>query len=171
MKWKDVKLDYVFQDNSRVTQKHQVHNYDCYELEYNNKKIILSKDHILKIDISNLPVEAQNEIKQMCNGKIPLKENLDIKILGNPNAEQKQKIEQYLKGEQIATNVSEHLEDHLELYQFELDENHCFEVLVKRIPIEYEDQKIDETHYWIPVEGLAYLFGKYGELDIGEELN
>lgn len=166
MKWKDVKTNYVFSDGSRVTQKHQTHIYNCYEIEYNNKKIILSKDHILKINIEKLPIEAKQEIKNMCNGKIPLKEDLDIQIIGNPTNEQKKQIEQYLKGENIEANVIQHCENHFELYQFEFEKSHCVEVIVKRIPLEFEDQKIDENNYWISVEGLAYLYGKYGELEI-----
>ena len=170
MKWKEIQKNFKFKDNSIVTQTHQTHLYDCYEIEYEGKKIILSKDHIIKINISNLPDEAKLEVKEFCNSKIPLKEDIQIEILGYIPDEYKTILLDYVKGdisiENLPFTIEEISEDHFESYILTLDNGISREIFVKRFPTEFEDQKINEEEYWIPVEGLAYLFNKYGELDI-----
>lgn len=167
MKWKEISKNYKFKDGSVITQKHQTHLYDCYEIEYEGKKITLSKDHILKVNISKLPIEAQEEIKSTCNGRIPLKEDLNVDILGYVSDENKKLLQQYLLGEirDVPFRIEEISEGNTEAYIININ-GKSSEVFVKRIPTEYEDQKINEEEYWIPVEGIAYLFNKYGELEI-----
>lgn len=167
MKWKEVDKNYKFSDGSIVTQKHTHHKYDCYEIEYDNKKIVLSKDHILQINISNLPIEAQKEIKALCTGKIPIKEDVNISIIGTASEKDKQKIKKWILGEEVDVKVKDLSCKDFECYLFNFpDTPEGIEAYIVRIPLEYENQKIDDQNYWIPVEGLAYLYGKYGELEI-----
>ena len=165
MKWKEINKNYKFKDSSIVTQRHQTHLYDCYEVEYNDKKIVLSKDHIIQVNIENLPLEAQIEIKELCKGKIPLTEDIHAEVLAYVNEKEKEQINKWLRGEDIGILVDDLSENTIECYVFNFP-NRKFgvEVIVKRIPLTWESQKIDENNYWIPVEGLAYLFNKYGEL-------
>ncbi len=168
MKWKEIKKNFKFKDGTEVIQKHQTHMYDCYELEYDGRKIILSKDHLIKINIEKLPLKAQEEIRKICVGKIPLKEDIKVEILADLNEEEKTIIRDWLLGENKEPVIVEDIsESTKEAYIFNLP-NRTFgvEVFVQRIPLEYESQKIDDNNYWMPVEGLAYLFGKYGELEV-----
>lgn len=169
MKWKNISDNHRFIDGSIITQKHPVHLYECYEIAYAGKKITLSKDHILKVNISKLPVKAQEEIKSLCNGKIPLKEDIELEILGNINGDEKEKINRWFLSNETDLNVEDISESSVEAYVFKFkDKEFSAEVFVKRVPVEYEDQKINKEEYWIPVEGIAYLYNKYGSLDIGD---
>lgn len=168
MKWKEITKGYKFEDGSIVTQKHQTHMYDCYEIEYNTKKIVLSKDHIIQINIKNLHKNAQDEIRCMCNGQIPITENLHIQVLGNINDHEQNQIGMWLKGEVIDIKVDDLSENSIECYIFHFPSRQFgVEVFVKREPTSWENQKIDDDNYWVPIGGIAYLFGKYGSLDIG----
>lgn len=169
MRWKDVLKGFKFKDGSEVTQRHQIHLYDCYEIDYDGKKIVLSKDHLIQVNLTKLPKEAQEEIRKWCNGQIPLKEDIKLEILSPVSNEEKDIISKYISGE-IQSNeftVEDLSTDTQECYLFYFpNRTFSIEVFVTRIPIEFDNQKIDENNYWIPVEGLAYLYNKYGELDI-----
>lgn len=167
MKWKDITKGFRFKDNSVIDSLHQKHLYPCYTLYYDNRNITLSKDHLLDIDISGLSVEARTEIEKQCGkGKIPIKENVNVTILGHVSNYQKQSIEKYITGELRSPtdfSVSDISELSLESYIFTFPQDIIGkEVFVKRIPIAFETQKISENRYWIPVEGVAYLLNKYG---------
>lgn len=174
MKWKEISKNYRFSDGSVVKQRHQTHLYDCYKLTYidndgKQKELIASKDHILKVNISKWPNDAKNEVRQFCVGNIPIKEEVDINIIGYTTPEQKNLIAKYIIDEiddSHFKNVEEISEPTLECYIFDFDSTFKKEVLVKRTTVEDEPQRIDDDNWWIPLEGLAYLFNKYGELEI-----
>ena len=173
MKWKDINKDYKFKDDSIVTQRHQTQLYDCYELQYEVngeiKTLTASKDHLLKINISKWPRKAKQEVRQWCNGLIPLTEDIEINIIGYLSDVHKVLVKKYIIGEidkSAFNNVEDISTDNYECYIFTFKDNSFKEVFVKRIPLTYDNQKIDNNNFWIPIDGLYYLFSKYGELTI-----
>jgi len=169
MKWKDIFKGFKFEDGSEVTQRHQTHLYDCYEIDYDGKKIVVSKDHFIQVNLAKLPKEAQEEIRKWCNGRIPLKEDIKVEILSPASHEEKEIISKYISGEIQSGEftVTDLSTDTQECYLFDFHNRAwSIEVFVTRIPIEYDNQKIDDNNYWISAEGLFYLFNKYGELEI-----
>lgn len=174
MKWKNVTKGHKFKDDSTVTQRHQIHLYDCYEMTYeddtgNVRTLIASKDHLLQVDISTWPNDAQEEVRTFCTGKIPLKEDIQVEVLGYVTREQAEEISKYISGDSDGSyfkSIEEISEPNVECYLFDVGDTFTKEVFVKRFTLEDESQKIDNDHYWIPLEGLYYLFEKYGELDI-----
>ena len=174
MKWKDIKKGYKFKDGSEVTQIHQQSLYDCYKLYYDDKEIILSKDHILKINISKLPEDAQKIVRDMASkGKIPIKEDLNVFIMSDYSPTEEAFIKGYLLGEirslenHICTEVIDISDEFNERYSFKFKEREEeIIVVVTRNIIKYEDQKIDEENYWLPVEGIAFLYNMFGEIEI-----
>ena len=165
MKWKDIINGYQFVDKSKVVQKHRTHMYDCYELEYNNQKIILSKDHIIQVNIKKLQPLIQQDIKEFCTGEIPLKENIQIDLLGDLSDKNKGFLSEYIIGniDSVPFKIEETSSDELESYCITLQDNSIIPVKITRIPTVTESQRIDDFNYWIPIEGLAYLFNKYRE--------
>lgn len=174
MKWKDIIKGHKFKDNSTVIQRHQIHMYDCYQMSYEDdngkvRTLVASKDHLLQINISNWPKDAQEEVRKYCVGKIPLKEDIQIEVLGYVTKEQAEEISKYISGESNGSyfkSVEEISEPNVECYLFDVGDTFTKEVFIKRFTLEDELQKIDENNYWIPMEGLFYLFKKYGELTI-----
>jgi hypothetical protein len=174
MKWNDVKKDHVFNDGSKVTQRHQTKLYDCYKLTYiddNNqeKTLVASKDHLIKVNISKLPKKAKKIIKKQCIGKVPLREDIVCEILGYINDEKKKLIYNYIYGNidvSYFKEVEDISEDSIECYLIKFKDDTYREVFVKRFVLEEEDQKIDENNYWIPVEGIDWLVNTFGEIEI-----
>jgi len=175
MKWKDVKRKHKFKDGSEVTQRHQTHLYDCYKLVYIDndgieKSLIASKDHLIEVDISAFPQEAKDYVEHYCSqGKIPLRENISCEILGYVDDLQKKLVYSYVIGgidDSAFQEVIDISQDHFECYQITFKDGTYREVFVKRFTIEEESQKIDDVHYWVPLEGVAFLLNTFGELSI-----
>lgn len=169
MKWKDVNVGYVFSDGSVVTEKHLSHQYNSYRVTYNNKTIVLSGDHLLQFNISPLCNNAKDEIAKYCVGDVPLKEKLYVNILGTADMQHRKIITDYLLGKPVdGVKVTDISEPHYEFYIFDFDDGIYYEASVNRVQTSWESQKISDNLYWIPVNGLAYLFNKYGILTFSE---
>lgn len=165
MKWKDVNVGHVFSDGSVVTEKHLSHQYNSYKVTYNNRTIVLSGDHLLQFNISPLCDEAKVEITKYCVGNVPLKEKLYVNILGTADISHRKVITDYLLGKSVCgVKVTDISEPHYEFYIFDFDDGMYYEASVNRIQTSWESQKISDDLYWIPVNGLAYLFNRYGIL-------
>ena len=171
MKWKDIKEQYKFSDNSIVTERHQTHDYPCYKVYYNNRDITLSGDHLLAFNISPLNNNIKEEIKENCKADIPIKEKIDIEVVtyfNTNDVDHTQDIKDWVLGKEVkGVQVEDAGQTTIEFYIFTFDDNTYAEVKVNRIPLEYDNQKIDEDNYWITVQGLYYLYGKYGILTFG----
>lgn len=165
MKWKDVNVGHVFSDGSVVTEKHLSHQYNSYRITYNNKIIVLSGDHLLQFNISPLCNDAKEEISKYCVGDVPLKEKLYVNILGTADMQHQKLITDYLLGKSVqGLSVDDISEQHYEFYIFKFDDGTYHEASVNRVQTSWESQKVSDNVYWIPVNGLAYLFNKYGIL-------
>lgn len=165
MKWKDVNVGHVFSDGSVVTEKHLSHQYNSYRVTYNNKTIVLSGDHLLQFNISPLCNDAKAEIAKYCVGDVPLKEKLYVNILGTADMQHRRMITDYLLGKSVGgVKVTDISEPHYEFYIFDFDDGMYYEASVNRVQTSWESQKISDNLYWIPVNGLAYLFNRYGIL-------
>ena len=165
MKWKDVNVGHVFSDGSVVTEKHLSHQYNSYKVTYNNRTIVLSGDHLLQFNISPLCDEAKVEITKYCVGNVPLKEKLYVNILGTADISHRKVITDYLLGKSVCgVKVTDISEPHYEFYIFDFDDGMYYEASVNRVQTSWESQKISDNLYWIPVNGLAYLFNRYGIL-------
>lgn len=165
MKWKDVNVGHVFSDGSVVTEKHLSHQYNSYKVTYNNRTIVLSGDHLLQFNISPLCIEAKTEIAKYCVGNVPLKEKLYVNILGTADIQHRKMITDYLLGNHVdGVHVTDISESHYEFYIFKFDDGTYHEASVNRVQTSWESQRVSDKVYWIPVNGLAYLFKKYGIL-------
>lgn len=165
MKWKDVNVGHVFPDGSVVTEKHLSHQYNSYKVTYNNRTIVLSGDHLLQFNISPLCNDAKAEIAKYCVGNVPLKEKLYVNILGTADISHRKIITDYLLGKPVCgVKVTDISEPHYEFYIFDFDDGMYYEASVNRVQTSWESQKISDDLYWIPVNGLAYLFNRYGIL-------
>ena len=165
MKWKDVNVGHVFSDGSVVTEKHLSHQYNSYKVTYNNRTIVLSGDHLLQFDVSPLCNDAKVEISNYCVGNVPLKEKLYVNILGNADIQHRKMMTDYLLGNHVdGVHVTDISEPHYEFYIFKFDDGTYHEASVTRVQTSWESQRVSDRVYWIPVNGLAYLFKKYGIL-------
>lgn len=165
MKWKDVNVGHVFSDGSVVTEKHLSHQYNSYRVTYNNRTIVLSGDHLLQFNISPLCNDAKAEIAKYCVGNVPLKEKLYVNILGTADISHRKIITDYLLGKPVCgVKVTDISEPHYEFYIFDFNDGMYYEASVNRVQTSWESQKISDDLYWIPVNGLAYLFNRYGIL-------
>mgnify|MGYP000917143754 FL=1 len=165
MKWKDVNVGHVFSDGSVVTEKHLSHQYNSYKVTYNNRTIVLSGDHLLQFNISPLCNDAKTEIAKYCIGNVPLKEKLYVNILGTADIQHRKMITDYLLGNPVSgVSVTDISEPHYEFYIFKFDDGAYYEASVNRVQTSWESQKVSDNVYWIPINGLAYLFNKYGIL-------
>jgi len=173
IKWKDVKKNHVFDDGSVVTQRHQTHYNECYCLTYEDngeiKTLVASKDHLIQVNISKFPEKAKRQIRELCVGQIPLREDMQCEILGYVNEEQKKLIYDYVSGnidKSWFKEVEDISEDHFECYLFTFKDETYREVFVKRFTIKSESQKIDDDNFWIPMEGINWLVTTYGILEM-----
>lgn len=144
MKWNEIHTGHKFSDGSVVIQRHQTEMYDCYKLYYKNKETVFSKDHLLLIDISELEEEYKKDIEEYCIGDIPLKE--DILIEYPENFTEVEEVESILRNGGFLRNLC--------------DDYYVYGTTILRIErkvTETESQKIDDNHYWLPVEGIHYL--------------
>jgi len=144
MKWNEIHTGHKFSDGSVVTQRHQTEMYECYKLFYNNKETVFSKDHLLLIDISELEEEYKKDIEEYCIGNIPLKE--DILIEYPETFTEVEEVESILRNGGFLRNLC--------------DDYYVYGTTILRIErkvTETESQKVDNNHYWLPVEGIHYL--------------
>lgn len=173
MKWKEISVGHQFKDNSILTEKHQEHLENCVEIEYlvegNKKTIVVSEDHLIKVNISYLYKSAKEEVEFFGNqGKIKTKEDVVIKSSADLTPEEYRFIYKWVVGEIREADAKE-LPSEEEEYLFNLNGKEIL-IGVDRLTLEEEHQKIDDNNYWVPAAGLVYLFEKYGKYRISENV-
>ena len=160
-KWCDIKVGDVMKDGSIVTQIHRTHEQDACRIIYDNdKEFICSTNHILLIDVSNLPKEGFEELEKYCTF-VPLEENYSIICYKELSIEEKLIIDKFCHNEPInikidcIDTVSE-----IENYNFYFDSG-VKNIKIKNVIIKSEPQKVDEHTYWLNCNGIKYLMDTY----------
>lgn len=175
--WNDVHNGTTFVDGSTVVQRHQTHDMECIKLTYldtSNKirTFIASKDHLICVNIQKLPKEAADIVKQHCSrpdAVVPTREDISIDVFGYIDEHKKQLVYDYVVGN-IDSSYFNKVEDisnnTIECYLITFKDNTYKEVFVKRATTKTEPQKIDEFNYWVPLEGIMWLYNEFGEIYI-----
>lgn len=158
--WKDIKVGDVMKDGSIVTQIHRTHEQDSCEITYDtNKKFICSYNHILLIDVSNLPKSGLIELDKYCTF-VPLEENYEIFCEDELTNTEKIIIDKFCHNEPISTQVDGiDTTSETEIYDFHFDT--IKRVKIKNIIIKSEPQKVNDHTYWLTCKGIEYLMNKY----------
>lgn len=159
--WEDIKVGDILKDGSIVTQIHRTHPEVACKIIYdNNKEFICAYNHVLLIDIHNLPKEGKNELEQFCTF-VPLEENLEVICEDELSLEEKMIIDRFCHNESIPIKVDIIVDnEELELYDFHFDK--IKRVQLKNVITKSEPQKVDENTYWLTCKGIDYLMKKYG---------
>lgn len=158
--WKDIKVGDIMSDGSVVTQVHRTHRQDaCLVIYDNDKEFKCSYNHILLIDVRNLPKEGFDELNKFCTF-VPLEENYNITCNKELTDEEKLTIDKFCHNEKISVEVDcvQHSSD-IEIYDFHFDKTK--RVQIKTIITKSEPQKVDEHTYWLTCKGIEYLMNKY----------
>lgn len=159
--WKDIKVGDVLQDGSVVTQIHRTHPQIACKVNYdNNKEFICSYNHVLLIDISQLPKEGKKELEEFCTF-VPIEENLEIICNIELSTYEKMMIDRFCHNEPIPTPVDVIVDDEEEeIYDFHFNDG-VKRIRVKNVITKSEPQKVDENTYWLTCKGIDYLMKKY----------
>lgn len=158
-RWEDIKVGDVMADGSVVTQIHRTHEQEACKIIYDyNKEFICSVNHILLVDVHNLPIEGKKELEQFCTF-VPLEENYSVSCNEELSDMEKLTIDKFLHNENIDVAVDCIQDGEIEIYDFHFD-------TIKRIEVtnvitSREDQKVDENTYWLTCNGIKYLMDKY----------
>lgn len=158
--WKDIKVGDVMKDGSIVTQVHRTHEQEACKIIYDyNKEFICSYNHILLIDVSELPAFALIELDRYCTF-IPLEENYDISCDDPLNNYEKLVIDQFCHNENINVQVDV-IEDsaEIEIYDFHFEK--VKRVCIKNVILKSEPQKVNDHTYWLTCKGIEYLMKQY----------
>lgn len=159
-KWEDIKVGDIMKDGSIVTQIHRAHPELACKITYDNdKEFICAYNHVLLIDIHNLPKEGKQELEQFCTF-VPLEENLEVICEDELSVEEKMIIDRFCHNESIPIQVDIITDnEELELYDFHF--NKIKRVQLKNVITKSEPQKVDENTYWLTCKGIDYLMKKY----------
>lgn len=158
--WKDIQVGDVLKDGSVVTQLHHTHMEECCKVIYDtDKEFLCSYNHVLLIDVSNLPKEGKRELEQFCT-YVPLEENYDVSCDEELSLNEKLIIERFCHNEPIDVQVEE-IETDTEIEQYKFHFDKVKTVYIKNIIIKSEPQKVDENTYWLTCKGIDYLMRKY----------
>lgn len=158
--WKDIKIGDIMKDGSIVTQIHRTHPQLACKLTYDNdKEFICAYNHVLLIDVSNLPEKGKKELEQYCTF-VPLEENLEVTCDKELSIEEKLIIDKFCHNEPILIKVDVIKDnDEVEIYDFHFKE--IKRVQFRNIITKSEPQKFDENTYWLTCKGIKYLMDTY----------
>ena len=158
--WKDIKVGDVMKDGSIVTQIHRTHEQNACEITYDtNKTFICSYNHILLIDVSNLPKSGLKELDKYCTF-VPLEENYEIFCNESLTNTEKSIIDKFCHNETISVLVDcIDTTSEIEIYDFHFDT--IKRVKIKNVIIKSEPQKVNDHTYWLTCKGIEYLINKY----------
>lgn len=158
--WKDIKVGDVMKDGSVVTQIHRTHEQDaCLVIYDNDKEFRCSYNHVLLIDVRNLPKEGFEELDAFCTF-VPLEENFHISCNEELSDNEKLIIDKFCHNEQISVQV-DCIQDNeeTEIYDFHFDK--IKRIQIKNSILSSEPQKVDDYTYWLTCRGIEYLMNKY----------
>lgn len=144
VKWSDIKVGDRFIDGSEVSQIHEVESLPCYKLIYRNrlfenKSIILSKDHFLLCDISQVNKNVKQNLLQIFkNHQLPLEGDCHVysKAISEENKE----------------SIVEHL-----VSGKEIDENVKNSFITETIYTKHHDVIVSDSLMWLSVENIHWL--------------
>lgn len=157
--WKDIKVGDIMKDGSIVTQIHRTHQQDACKVIYDyNREFICSYNHVLLIDVRNLPKEGFNELEAYCTF-VPLEENYEINCNDELSNYEKLVIDKFCHNEPIVEQVDCLQDNEIEIYDFHFDT--IKRVQIKNIILKSEPQKVNEHTYWLTCKGIEYLMNKY----------
>lgn len=159
--WKDIKVGDVMKDGSIVTEIHRINNEECCIVNYaDNQEFICSYNHILLIDVHNLPKEGKDELEKFCTF-VPLEESYEINSDEELSPNEMLEVERFFHNEKIDTNVRYlSKKDNIDYYEFAFKPTKKV-VKVTTITTKSEPQKVDENTYWLSCYGIRYLMDKY----------
>lgn len=158
--WKDIKVGDVMKDGSVVTEIHRINNEPCCIINYgDSQEFTCSYNHILLIDISQLPIEGKKELEQYCTF-VPLEECYEIN--GDElTIDEKLEVDKFFHNEKIETAVRYLGKiDDADNYEFAFKPTKKL-IKVATVTIKSEPQKVDENTYWLTCTGIKYLMDKY----------
>ena len=159
--WKDIKVGDVMKDGSIVTEIHRVNNEECCIVNYaDNQQFVCSYNHILLIDIHNLPTEGKKELDTYCTF-VPLEEGYEISCDEELTINEKLIIDRFFHNEKVDIKVN-HLGkfENEDFYEFNFIPNKKIVKVITTI-LKSEPQKVDENTYWLNCLGIRYLMSKY----------
>lgn len=157
--WKDIKVGDVMKDGSVVTEIHRTHDERCCVVNYaDNQEFTCSYNHILLIDVHNLPIEGKKELEEFCTF-VPLEECYEIN--GDElTVDEKLIVDKFFHNEKIDIGVRYIGKvKNNDIYEFAFDIKKI--VKVTTVTIKSEPQKVDENTYWLTCSGISYLMSKY----------
>lgn len=148
-------------DGSIVTEIHRVNNEECCIINYaDNQQFVCSYNHILLIDVHNLPTEGKKELDTYCTF-VPLEEGYEISCDEELTINEKFSIDKFFHNEQIDINVKYLGKfENEDLYEFNFSPNKKM-IKVITTTLKSEPQKVDENTYWLNCLGIRYLMDKY----------
>lgn len=158
--WKDIKVGDVLKDGSVVTQIHRTHpEVACKVIYDTDKEFICAYNHVLLVDVHNLPEKAKQELDQYCTF-VPLEENVEITCEDELSVEEKLVIDMFCHNEPITVQVDTIVNnEETEIYDFHFDQ--IKRIQLKNVITKSEPQKVDENTYWLNCKGIDYLMTKY----------
>ena len=164
-KWEDVKVGDVMKDGSVITQIHRTHPEECCTITYDYyREFTCAYNHVLLVDIHELPDEAREELDTYCTF-VPLEESYDITSDEELTLEEKSIVEKFCYNESIDVEVKPILiNTETEIYDFYFDT--VKRVYLKQVIVKSEPQKVDDNTYWLTCKGIDYLMGKYSDYNI-----
>ena len=159
--WKNIKVGDIMKDGSIVTEIHRTNNEECCIVNYaDNQEFVCSYNHILLIDVHNLPTEGKAELEKYCTF-VPLEESYEIDAESELTVDEKLIVERYFHNEQVDITVT-HLNhfENTDEYKFDFMPNTKI-IRVTTVVVKSEPQKVDENTYWLSCLGIRYLMDKY----------
>lgn len=159
--WKDIKVGDVMKDGSIVTAVHRTNNEPCCVVNYgHNKNFTCSYNHILLVDIRNLPKKGKAELEKYCTF-VPLEESYDISCESDLSDEEMLTVDKFFHNEPINIGVK-HLGKvyQTDLYEFAFSPNKKVVNVITTVT-KSEPQKVDKNTYWLSCTGIKYLMNKY----------
>ena len=159
-KWEDIKVGDKLKDGSIVTQIHRTHEEESCKVIYDNdREFICSYNHILLVDVHNLPQEGKDELEEFCT-YVPLEEDYQIYCEDELSPTEKLIIDQFCNNEKIDIQVDLIKDTGVyEFYDFHFDK--VKRITIHNIVTKAEPQKVDENTYWLPIKGIEYLMDEY----------
>ena len=158
--WRDIKVGDVMKDGSIVTQIHRTHDEDSCKVIYDgDREFICSYNHILLIDVSNLPAEGKRELETFCSF-VPLEENFEVFSEEELTDTAKMIVDKFCHNEPVSVNFVKVDDSDREEYYAYFDSGKK-KIVIQNTITKSEPQKVEENVYWLTCRGIEYLMNKY----------
>lgn len=148
-------------DGSIVTEIHRTHDERCCVVNYaDNQEFTCSYNHILLIDVSNLPDEGKAELEQFCTF-VPLEECYEINSDDDLSVDEKLIVDKFFHNEKVNASVRYIGKIECDIYEFAFSADNKKIIKVTTVTTKSEPQKVNENTYWLTCSGISYLMSKY----------